>query len=191
MNKIVFNKILLFAALICLVNVIVFFFVPSSYYTFNLSLSLTEPWRFFTFQFFHVDVFHLLENMAGLIFVAFIAIELDVDFKSFLSVYLLSVFVVFLPVILVFPLATVAGNSTGIYGILALCLIKSRKLISSKITMPLLTALIFSFSILNFILCGMCFLTYFKGEFFHFAGFTVGILANFLPTPKPKHILRI
>jgi len=185
------NKILLFVLIICLVNVLVFLLIPSSSFTFNLNLFLREPWRILTFQFFHVDIFHLLENVVGLMFIAFIAIELDVDFKSFLSVYLLSVFVVFLPIILVFPLSTVAGNSTGIYGVLALCLIKSRKLISSKITVPLLTALIFSFSILNFILCGMCFLTYFKGELFHFVGFTVGILANFLPTPKPKHILRI
>ena len=185
------NKILLFVLVICLVNVLVFLLIPSSSFTFNLNLFLREPWRILTFQFFHVDIFHLLENVVGLMFIAFIAIELDVDFKSFLSVYLLSVFVVFLPIILVFPLATVAGNSTGIYGVLAFCIIKARKLISAKITIPLLTALIFSFSILNFILCGMCFLTYFKGEFFHFYGFLTGIALSFMPAPKPKHILRI
>jgi membrane associated rhomboid family serine protease len=191
MNKVVFNKILLFAVLISLVNIILFFFVPSSYYTFNLSLSLNEPWRFFTFQFFHVDIFHLLENVAGLIFVAFIAVELDVDFKSFLSVYLLSVFVVFLPISLVFPLVTVAGNSTGIYGVLALCLIKARKLVSSKITLPIIIVFIFATSILNFALCEMCFLPFFSGEFFHFSGFLAGMTLSFMPASKPKHILRI
>lgn len=190
MNKTLSNRILLFAVLICIVNVFVFFFVSSSSYTLNLPLSLNEPWRFFTFQFFHVDIFHLLENLMGLIFVAFVAIELNIDLKSFLFVYLLSVFVVLLPIALVFPLATVAGNSTGIYGILALCLIKARKLVPSKITLPLIIVFMFSFCILNFILCGMCFLPFFKGEFFHFSGFLAGMTLSFMPPPKPKHILR-
>jgi len=183
------NKILLFVLVICLVNVLIFFFVPSSSFTFNIELFLSEPWRILTFQFFHVDVFHLLENVIGFIFIALIARELEIDFKNFLLVYYLAVFIVVLPIAVAFPLATVAGNSTGIYGILALCLIKSRKLVSAKITIPLIAAFIFSFSIVNFILCGMCFLTFFKCEFFHFSGFVTGITLSFMPKAKPKHIL--
>jgi membrane associated rhomboid family serine protease len=183
------NKILLFALVICLVNVLVFLLIPSSSFTFNLNLFLREPWRLFTFQFFHVDILHLLENVVGFIFIVFIATELEIDFKNFLLTYFLAVFVVFLPIMLVFPLATVAGNSTGIYGILALCLIKARKLISAKITMPLIAAFIFSLSIINFILCGMCFVTFFKGEFFHFSGFLIGMTLSFMPKAKPKHVL--
>lgn len=185
------NKILLFAALICLVNFIVFLLVPSSSYTFNLDLFSEEPWRFLTFQFFHVDNFHLIENIIGFIFISLIAMELDIDFKSFFLAYLLSVFIVVLPIAFFFPLATVAGNSTGIYGILALCLIKSRKLVSTKITLPLIIVFMFSLSIANFIRCGMCFVDFFKGEFFHFSGFLLGIFISFMPKAKPKHILRI
>lgn len=185
------NKILLFALLICAVNILVFFFIPDSSFTFNLDLFLKEPWRILTFQFFHVDALHLIENVVGLAFIAFIALELNIDFKGFLLTYVLAVFAVVLPISLVFPLATVAGNSTGIYGVLALCLLKSRKLISTKITMPLIVAFMFSLSIVNFILCGLCFIDFFKGEFFHFSGFLSGIGLSFMPKAKPKHILRI
>ncbi len=185
------SKILLFVVLICLVNLFAFLLVPSFSYTFNLESFSKEPWRFLTFQFFHVDIFHLIENIIGFIFISLIAIELSIDFKSFFLTYILSVFIVVLPIAVFFPLATVAGNSTGIYGILALSLIKSRKLVSTKITLPLILAFMFSLSITNFIQCGMCFIDFFKGEFFHFSGFLLGIFITFMPKAKPKHVLRI
>ncbi|MFH1228838.1 MAG: rhomboid family intramembrane serine protease [Candidatus Aenigmatarchaeota archaeon] len=191
MNDIVTNKILLFALLICIANIMIFTFVPSSDYNFNLSLAASQPWRFFTFQFFHVDVYHLLENVIGLLFIAMVAIELNINFKLFLPVYILSVFAVFLPMTIAFPLSIVAGNSTGVYGVLALCLIKARKLVSSKITIPIIFAFMFSTSITNFALCGMCFLNFISGEIFHMTGFLAGAFTSFMPTSTPKRILKI
>jgi membrane associated rhomboid family serine protease len=191
MNDIVTNRILLFSILICIINVIAFFFVPSIGYTLNLSISFSEPWRFFTFQFFHVDMLHLMENLIGMMFMALIAIELGIDFRSFSSVYFLSVFVVILPIIALFPLATVAGNSTGIYGLLALCLIKARKLLSAKITVPVLFFFIFASSIVNFFQCGLCFVQFFNGEVFHFTGFLTGIALSLAKVAKSKNILKI
>jgi membrane associated rhomboid family serine protease len=191
MSSIATNRILLFALLICIVNIMVFTFVPSSEYTFNLYLASSQPWRFLTFQFFHVDIYHLLENVIGLLFIAMVAIELSIDFKLFLPVYALSVFAVFLPMAIAFPLATVAGNSTGVYGVLALCLIKARKLVSSKITIPIIFAFMFSASITNFALCGMCFLNFISGEIFHMAGFVAGAFASFMRVSAPKRILKI
>lgn len=186
MNEIIINRILLFVLVICLINVVIFLFVPISSYTLSFPLSLEEPWRIFTFQFFHIDILHLLENVVGFIFVALIATELEISFKEFSFTYLLATFAVILPLMFFYPNATVAGNSTGIYGLLALCLIKSRKLVSIKITIPIIIALIFSLSILNFILCDMCFLYFFKGEFLHFSGFLVGITLSFMLKEKPK-----
>jgi membrane associated rhomboid family serine protease len=191
MSSIATNRILLFTLLICIANIMVFMLVPSAEYTFSLYSALSQPWRFFTFQFFHVDMYHLLENVIGMLFIAMVAIELNVSFKLFLPVYFLSVFAVFLPMTMAFPLSTVSGNSTGVYGVLALCLVKARKLIPSKITIPIVFAFMFSASVLNFALCGMCFLNFVGGEIFHTSGFLAGMLVSFMPASKPKHILRI
>ena len=183
------DRILLFVLVICLVNFLVFLFVPnSSPYTFNLDSFLREPWRLFTFQFFHINIFHLLENAVGFIFIALIAIELEINFKNFLFIYSLATFIVILPLLLVFPFDIVAGNSTGIYGVLALCLIKARKLVSLKITLPLVVISIFSLSIFNFILRST-FVPLFKGEFFHFIGFFSGIALSLIPKAKAKYLL--
>jgi membrane associated rhomboid family serine protease len=191
MNRLLGNKILLFSVAVCIINALMFLYIDKSDYTFNLSLAASQPWRFITFQFFHVDIVHLMENVIGLLFVALIATELDIKFGSFLKVYLLSIFAVFLPISIVFPMAIVAGNSTGLYGLLALCLIKARKFVSSKVTLPIIVVLIFSMSALNLFLCGMCFLDFFQGEFFHFSGFLAGIGMSFMPAAKPRRMLRI
>jgi membrane associated rhomboid family serine protease len=190
MSNVINSRILLFVALVCTVNAFVFFYIPSSDYTFNLNLALSEPWRFFTFQFVHVDMYHLLENVIGLAFIALVAIELDINFKEFFPVYILSIFIVILPITVAFPLATVAGNSTGIYGLLALCLIKARRLVSSKITLPVILVFMFSTSISNLVQCGSCFLQFFEGEVFHLSGFLAGMLLSFTAKNRPKSILR-
>jgi membrane associated rhomboid family serine protease len=190
MNDIISNKILLFALLICSINIMLFFLVPSFGYTLNLSQSLSEPWRFLTFQFFHVDIIHLLENVIGMLFIALIAIELNIDFKSFFMVYFISVFIVILPITVFFPMSTVAGNSTGVYGLFALCLVKARKLIPSKITVPIMFLFIFSNSIFNYTQCGYCFLQFFSGEMFHLTGFLAGMTLT-LANSKPKSLLKL
>lgn len=184
------DRILLFVLVICLVNIFIFLFMPnSSHYTFNLDSSLREPWRLFTFQLFHINIFHLLENVIGFIFIALIAIELEIDFKEFLFIYSLVTFIVILPILFVFPFDIVAGNSTGIYGVLALCLIKARKIVSLKITLPLVVISIFSLSILNFILYST-FMSFFKVDFFHFIGFLSGISLSLITKAKPKIFIK-
>ena len=182
------NKIILFILIISFINIFLFFVVPdSSIFTLNIKNLLAEPWRIFTFQFFHVSLIHLIENVIGFVFVAFFAMEFYIDFKDFLIVYFLSVFIVITPMIFLFPDISVAGNSTGIYGILALSLIKGRKLISEKITIPLTLVFIFSLSAINFISCGICYEKFFKSEFLHFVGFISGMIISFMP-PKASSI---
>jgi len=84
---------------------------------------------------------------------------------------------------------TVAGNSTGIYGVLALSLLRGRKLISGKITIPLVFVSIFLLSIVSFISCGICYEKFFKSEFFHFFSFVYGTLTSY-SLLEIKHILR-
>jgi membrane associated rhomboid family serine protease len=186
------NSILLFTILISSINFLLFFLVPDPIaYTFNIKSFVKEPWRFITFQFFHVNITHLVENIIGLTFIALISMELEISFKNFIIVYFLTVFVVLIPILAFFPSTSVAGNSMGIYGVLALSLIKARKLISQKITIPLTMIFIFFLSISNFISCGVCYEKFFKSELFHFFGFISGLSLNFIPTPKVKYILRI
>jgi membrane associated rhomboid family serine protease len=144
-------------------------------YDFSLGLLRNEPWRFVTFQFVHLNSLHLIENVVGLLVVGILAAELDVDFRKFLMVYVLSVFIVVAAMALFYPSAVVAGNSTGIYGLLALCAIRSRKLVPLKLSLPLFLFFIFSMSIMSMFSCGMCIPSFLKGEVFHFSGFTAGI----------------
>ena len=191
MNGLISSKILWFSILICTVNIIVFFLVPSQAFTLNLSLAYSEPWRLITFQFFHVSLSHLMENVIGMAFIAAIALELGIDFRRFFLVYIISVFVVILPIAAFFPLSTVAGNSTGVYGLLALCLVKARRLVSAKITIPIMFLFIFSNSILNYAQCGYCFVQFFNGELFHLSGFLAGMILALTSGTRWKSLLKI
>lgn len=185
------NKILLFVFAVISVNTLFFLFVSdSSIFMFNLNDFMREPWRYLAFQFFHTNTMHLVENIVGLLFVGFLARELDIGFKTFLIVYFLSIFMIPIPLSIMFPQSTVTGNSTGIFGILGLTLIKGRKLIPQKISIPIFLFFIFSLSIFKFISCGMCFEEFFKSDAFHFFGFICGVLMTRMPAPRVKHVLR-
>lgn len=184
------NKILLFVIVVCFVNVLLFFIISnSSAYMFNFKDFIKKPWTFFTFQFFHPETIDLIGNVVGLVFVGLIAIELGVNFKNFLVAYFLSIFLVVIPMLTAFPDVTVAGNSMGIYGVLALSLLTGRKLISERITMPLILFFIFSVTIANFIYSGIWYEKFFRTDFFHFFGFIFGG-SIYILSSKTKHNLR-
>ena len=186
------EKILLFVFAVISVNILVFFLIPnSSIFMFNLNDFVREPWRYLTFQFFHTNTLHLIENIVGLLFVGFLAKELDISFKTFLIVYFVSVFIIPIPLSIIFSQSTVAGNSMGIFGVLGFALIKGRKLIPQKISIPMFLFFIFSLSIFKFVSCGMCYEEVFKSDAFHFCGFVCGVLVTFVPQPKAKQILRV
>ncbi len=77
------DNIVLFAVAIIILNTALFFLVPDSdAFMFNLDSALKEPWRFFTFQFFHVNTLHLVENIIGLLFVAFLSPRAEHKFQD-------------------------------------------------------------------------------------------------------------
>ena len=178
------NKILEFVLLITIINIFVFYTISTE--SPSLSLNNPNPWGFVTFQFTHFNLTHLLQNIIGLIITAVVAIELKLGFKDFLLAYFLSIFLI-LPLLMLFPNSVIAGNSTGIYGVIALSLMKANKFFSDKITIPIFIALIFSFSMSGFITCGSCALNFFKADIFHFVGFLGGLIAgHFINIPKRK-----
>ncbi len=190
MKEILSNKIILFVFAIIAINSLLFLLVPDrSIFMFNMDKFMTEPWRFLTFQFFHVSSMHLIENIAALIFVGFIAIELGLSFRKFLLVYFVSIFIVIFPLAILFSQNTIAGNSMGIFGVMGLLLIKGRRLIPQKLSFPIFLFIIFSLTLFSFVSCGPCYEDVFKSDVFHFFGFACGVLMTRMPAPKIKHTL--
>ena len=163
------NKIALFAAAVAVVNVAVFYLAPAE--SFSLSLSDFQLQDLLLFQFAHFSVFHLFENLVGLMLTAALAIELDVSMKKFMFAYFLGAFVS-VPLLLMFPGAAIAGNSTAIFGALAISLDRARGMISYKITYPLVTLFILGVSIVNSFEAGQ--LIAVRSDIFHIAGFAAG-----------------
>jgi len=163
------NKILLFVAAIAAINVLFFFGSPEPL---SCSISTADPANLFFFQFSHFDMLHLMENLLGLMFTAALAIELDMKADDFILAYFVGIFAA-LPLLLVFPGAAIAGNSTGIFGALAASLFKARKMVSLYVTYPLAVVFIFSIS-LTALASGSFVLSALKADLFHFAGFLAG-----------------
>ncbi len=183
-------KILLFVVLICVINVLVFVLLSDLGLFMLTREAFDQPWRFLTFHFCHLSQTHLVENVIGFLLVGFIATEINADIGRFVVAYFAAVFIVIPFVFLLSSEGPVAGNSTGIYGVLSMALVKSKKLVPLKITLPLFILLIFSMSTVNFLRCGMCFEKYFESEFYHFIGFVSGAIVSFVSIRRPKYILR-
>ncbi len=183
-------KLLAFVLLVCAINSSFFLFL-SDITPFMLTKNIINlPWSLITFQFCHLSQMHLVENIIGFVLVGFIATELNLNLKEFSFAYFAAVFVV-IPLIFLLPYNDpIAGNSSGIYGVLSLVLLKSRKLIPLKLILPLFTLFMFSSSILDFVGYDPCNERCFQGEFYHFMGFVSGAVVSSIPTRKPKCMLR-
>ncbi len=183
-------KILGFVIIICAINASVFMLLSSPESLMLTKDAINQPWRLLTFQLCHLTSMHLVENIIGFLLVGFIATEINMDIRDFTLAYLASIFIVIPFVFLLTSENPLAGNSTGIYGALSATLIKSRKLIPLKVTLPLSTLLIFPASITDFMGEYLHAGTYFQSEFYHFTGFVSGAILSFVSIKKPKRILR-
>jgi len=180
------NRILIFAFAIIAINMAAFAFFDSG--QLSLSYSSLQIQNLFLFQFMHFSLTHLMENVVGLALVAAIAMELDMKFENFLKAYFVGVFIA-VPVLLFFPGAIIAGNSTGIYSVLAATLVKAKNFVPQKITLPLFSVFIFSLSIANFFMCGSCISNLLKTDIMHFSGFASGVASRFRKSGS-KRLLR-
>jgi len=177
----VVNQIALFAAVIAAINIAVFFALPGD----SLALQSVgyEPLTLLTFQFVHFGMSHLLENLLGLLFTAALAIELDMDPRTFILAYFVGVFIA-VPLLISFPAATIAGNSTGIFGALAATLARAKPMLPTRITYPVAILFIFSLTSYSLLTCGNCALSTFRADIFHFAGFVTGAAVSFTSVRK-------
>jgi membrane associated rhomboid family serine protease len=188
------EKLWVFVGAVLLVNVALFILVPDpSPFQLSLATLRDSPWQLLTFQFFHLNLIHLLENAGGLLFVGFLAKELSVDFRTFALVYFASIFIIPVAMLMLYPMAAVAGDSTGIFGVLGFCLIKSRKLLPPIVSLPLFAFVTFSMTLVNFFSCGSCYESFIRSDVFHFVGFLSGLLLALalpmLPKPGARRLL--
>jgi membrane associated rhomboid family serine protease len=95
------------------------------YFSLDKAVYAGQVWRFFTFQFLHASLIHLLGNMVGLYFFGPI-VETHFGRRRYLAFYLLCglagafsyVFLAFTHVIRIEPWQPMIGASAGIFGLL-------------------------------------------------------------------------
>jgi len=194
------NKILMFAAVLTIIYVGIFF-IPNRVEKLALVPEKTyEVWRFITYSFTHLNTKHLIENIIGLSLIAFIAREVKTTFSDFSSTYLSSGFLSVIPVWLIMSF-TALGASNAIFGGFGLITQNVKKFqIKSWYIIVLLTVIIFLSSIINYFSYGSRseqFAAAIKQSLAHFSGLVFGIgFFFFLDKIKPiitkrkRHILR-
>lgn len=193
------NKILVFAAILAAVYIMAFF-IPARVERFSLDPEKSsELWRFLTYPFIHLDLMHLLENIAGLCLVAFIAVELKTAFSDFSGAYLSSGFLSVIPIWIILAF-TALGASNAIFGVFGLISQETKKYhISSLLIFAVISIVIFLNSIISFFSYGVSeqFMVSSSQSIAHFSGFVFGIGFYFLLlkikpiiTIRKRHILR-
>ncbi len=183
------KKLILFSGVLIAVY-FVFFHLPESAKRFSLDpFMLHEYWRFITYQFAHLSLGHLVENIVGLGVLSFIAIELNSNLNSFSSTYLASGLLSAIPLWLLFPFS-ILGASNAVLGGFGLVSMEARKVnINGALVIAGLTVLIFMKSFLTFAHQGIndMFIIYFGQALIHFSGLIFGVCLFYLI----KHIAPI
>lgn len=192
-------KVMIFVSALALIYISVFYFVPNSLDSFSFvpGKILSEPWRLFTYPFVHVNAWHLWENVASIVLIGFLAIELKTDFYDLVVIYLSTSVLAVMPVFIISHFSA-AGASAAIYagfGIIAQDL--ARYKIMPAIPLTLLTLSIFAQSFMSIFECGfsLCESLIFslRQGFAHFSGLVLGTLGYRLMndhTLNPNSILR-
>jgi len=201
MKKIKKFKSLIFAGILLVLYVAVFFFVPESTEKLALNPERTEEiWRFGTYQFAHLNLRHLVENLIGFSLLAVIAFELKTFFSEFSSTYLSSGLLSVIPIWLISPF-TALGASNAIFGGFGLISQETKKYkINGWLIILLLTGLIFIKTFGNYFSYGIEskeFAFAFKQGMAHFSGLVFGVgffyvIKRIRPilTKKKRQILR-
>ncbi len=172
------KKILVFSLALILIYVGVFF-VPGRVERLSLMPDkITEAWRFLTYSFVHLDIMHLIENIAGLTLIALIAVELRIALGDFSSVYLSSGFLSVIPLWFMMSF-TALGASNAIFGGFGLISQETRKF-GVKVWIIILIATLLIFMKSFFAIGTGEFSSAIKQSLSHFFGFMFGICFFFL-----------
>ncbi len=112
------KAIIIFTIALVLVLTVVFY-IPGSKEKLSLDKDFFldgEYWRIFSYPFAHESLEHLLQNVLGLFLAAFIALELNVDFKNYSLTYFSSAILAILPLWLFLSFVAL-GSSAAVYGL--------------------------------------------------------------------------
>jgi membrane associated rhomboid family serine protease len=183
------NKVMLFAAGISTFDVLLFLALPGGQLALDLGRVGQQPLMLLAFPFVHYSVVHLAENVAGLMFAAVLAFELDVNFKWFALAFAAGV-VAAIPLSALFHGEPVAGSSMGIFAALGIALPRAKAYVAPFIALPLFVVFMFAQSAASWLSCAGCAIGAFKTDVFHFGGFAVGSMTQLAPKPAAKRTLR-
>jgi len=184
---------LLFASVLSLVYVVLFIapghmtglaLIPSK-------VSSGELWHFLTYPFVHLDMSHLLKNLAGLALVTTGIVELKTKFSDFSSIYLLAGFLAVLPLWFIFQF-TALGASAAIYSIFGLIALESKKYEIRPWHILLLTVVLISAEafVSNASTSTMSALSHFSGLIFGIFAFNFALKAHKVFEKKKGFCLR-
>ncbi len=155
------------------------FLLPQHVQKYSLDPEKTEAgeyWRFATFQFDHLNIAHLLENMAGLVFLIMLAYELRTRVKEFMFVYLTAGMLSILPLWIIMRF-TALGASNAIYGGLGLLILGLSVIFSRTwLILSIVVVALFSNTIYIVITSGTYAADTIIQDIGHFSGFLYGLI---------------
>jgi len=124
MNK----KFLIFSIVLAMLYIALFFTgLKDSFALIYEKVVSGEYWRFFTYQFVHKDIEHLIKNIFSLILISIVLIEINSNFSTFPFVYFISGMLSILPVWIIIKFIAL-GASAAIYGSLSFIFFDVKKL---------------------------------------------------------------
>ncbi|MFQ5648157.1 MAG: rhomboid family intramembrane serine protease [Candidatus Aenigmatarchaeota archaeon] len=146
-----------------------------------------ELWRLLTFPLAHVNLSHLIENMAALAITTLLVLEFELNNRLYLESFFLSGILIALGFGLAVPILPIAGASLGIYSVLGSLSIGGSNFIPRYILIPLLGLSIFAMQGLGLATQQGISTQGINSSLFHLAGFIMGIgLFYLLPRLRPK-----
>jgi len=135
------------------------FLVPDSAGKFSLAPEEAlqgEYWRFGTYQFAHLNLLHLLQNMVAFVFALFIGIELKTKLNFFSGTYLLAGFLAILPFWFFFPF-TALGASTAVFSVFGLLALEAQRFkIKPFFVLMLILFVLFLKPVFSWFFCSSC-----------------------------------
>jgi membrane associated rhomboid family serine protease len=123
-----------------------FFIFPQSAELFAFSGSKFfdgEFYRLMTFQFFHKNVMHLVENLFTLAIIGLLAYEVSIRNDYLLASFIISSSLIALICGIVSPFTMIVGASVGLYSILGSILAKGKNYVPYYVAVPIFSITIF------------------------------------------------
>jgi len=125
----------------------VIFIIPSSLDLFSLNkekILNKEYWRLLTYSFVHFNQMHLIGNLLGLVLIGLIALELNVNARNYIAIYLSSAVFAVLPLWIIVTFIA-AGASSAVYGLFGFVSLHLKKFkLKTEYILLILVGLIFS-----------------------------------------------